>query len=83
MLSRFLVPPRLLTRGMTTTVDVAAAQTERITQKFTVVPRNEIIYAMGCGAGKRDLDLVYEGSKQFKALPTYGVVPGASPPFGN
>jgi hypothetical protein len=71
-------PPRIFTRYMTTKVDVAAAQKVRLKRVFTATPRDEIIYALGCGAGKKDLDLVYEGSKQFKALPTFGVVPGLS-----
>jgi len=34
-----------------------------------------ILYNLGVGAKKTDLDLVFEGSDDFQALPTFGVVP--------
>ena len=42
---------------------------------FEYVDRDVIMYALGVGAKRTDLDLVYEVSDQFKSLPTFGVVP--------
>jgi acyl dehydratase len=42
--------------------------------KFTYSDRDLIIYALGIGFTREDLDYVYEGAKDFKAFPTYGVI---------
>jgi acyl dehydratase len=42
--------------------------------EFTYQERDLIIYALGVGFNREDLEYVYEGSKDFKAFPTYGVI---------
>ena len=42
--------------------------------EFTYQERDLIIYALGIGFNKEDLEYVYEGSKDFKAFPAYGVI---------
>jgi acyl dehydratase len=42
--------------------------------EFTYSERDLIIYALGVGFTKEDLEFVYEGAKDFKAFPTYGVI---------
>ncbi|KAI9205184.1 uncharacterized protein BJ171DRAFT_84467 [Polychytrium aggregatum] len=57
-------------------VDVAKAQSIKFpSQTFSYSQRDVIIYALGVGARRTDLPLVYENSDKFVALPTYGVVP--------
>jgi 3-hydroxyacyl-CoA dehydrogenase/3a,7a,12a-trihydroxy-5b-cholest-24-enoyl-CoA hydratase len=41
--------------------------------EFSYTERDLIIYALGIGFPKGELEYVYEGSKEFKAFPTYGV----------
>jgi len=41
---------------------------------FNYNERDLIIYALGIGFGKENLGYVYEGAKEFKAFPTYGVI---------
>jgi acyl dehydratase len=42
--------------------------------EFTYEERDLIIYALGIGFTKDDLTYVYEGAKDFKAFPTFGVI---------
>ncbi len=42
--------------------------------EFTYQERDLILYALGIGFGREDLEYVYEGAKEFKAFPTYGVI---------
>lgn len=42
--------------------------------EYTFSERDLIIYALGIGFTKRNLEYVYEGAKDFKAFPTYGVI---------
>jgi 3-hydroxyacyl-CoA dehydrogenase/3a,7a,12a-trihydroxy-5b-cholest-24-enoyl-CoA hydratase len=42
--------------------------------EFSYSERDLIIYALGIGFTKDNLEYVYEGSKEFKAFPTYGVI---------
>jgi acyl dehydratase len=42
--------------------------------EFTYTERDLIIYALGIGFTKENLEYVYEGAKDFKAFPTYGVI---------
>ncbi|MBI5969464.1 MAG: MaoC family dehydratase N-terminal domain-containing protein [Deltaproteobacteria bacterium] len=42
--------------------------------EFNYNERDLIIYALGIGFGKENLEYVYEGAKDFKAFPTYGVI---------
>ncbi|ORZ40738.1 Fox2 protein [Catenaria anguillulae PL171] len=58
-------------------VDVEAAQRmdfPAITHKYT--ERDVILYALGVGATRNDLQWVYENSEKFHALPTYGIITG-------
>ncbi len=42
--------------------------------EFSYTERDAIIYALGIGFTKEDLEYVYEGAKGFKPFPTYGVI---------
>lgn len=42
--------------------------------EFSYTERDLIIYALGIGFTKDDLEYVYEGAKEFKSFPTYGVI---------
>jgi 3-hydroxyacyl-CoA dehydrogenase/3a,7a,12a-trihydroxy-5b-cholest-24-enoyl-CoA hydratase len=42
--------------------------------KFSYTERDLIIYALGIGFTREDMEYVYEGAKDFKAFPTYGVI---------
>lgn len=42
--------------------------------EFTYQERDLILYALGIGFTKDDLTYVYEGAKDFKAFPTFGVI---------
>ncbi len=42
--------------------------------EFSFDERDLIIYALGIGFPKEKLEFVYEGAKDFKAFPTYGVI---------
>ena len=42
--------------------------------EFSYTERDLIIYALGTGFTKENLEYVYEGAKDFKAFPTYGVI---------
>ncbi len=42
--------------------------------EFSYTERDLIIYALGIGFTRESLDFVYEGAKEFKAFPTYGVI---------
>jgi len=44
--------------------------------KYSYTPRDVALYALGLGATRKDLDLVYENADKFGVLPTYGVIPG-------
>ncbi|KAJ3126449.1 hypothetical protein HK098_007501 [Nowakowskiella sp. JEL0407] len=60
-------------------INVAAAQKATFpdfTLEYTF--RDVILYALGVGAKRTDLPLVYENSDSFMVLPTFGVVPGLS-----
>ena len=42
---------------------------------FEFMERDVILYALGLGAKRTDLSLVYENDEKFMALPTFGVIP--------
>lgn len=42
--------------------------------EFSYTERDLMIYALGIGFTREDLAYVYEGNKDFKAFPTYGVI---------
>ena len=50
---------------------------------FKYDDKDVILYNLGVGAKRNELNLVYEGSDNFQALPTFGVVPyfGADVPW--
>ena len=55
---------------------------------FEYSERDVILYALGVGAKRTDLPLVYENDEKFIALPTFGVIPAFSHqinhiPFGD
>lgn len=70
-------------------IDVAKAQAADFKPHvFEYTDRDAIIYALGVGAKRTDLDLVYEASPNFVTLPTYGVIPAfaclmQNVPFGD
>lgn len=51
--------------------------------EFSYDDKDVILYNLGIGAKRTELPLVYEGSEDFQALPTFGVVPyfGAAVPY--
>ncbi|KAL8691847.1 MAG: hypothetical protein Q9218_003025 [Villophora microphyllina] len=51
--------------------------------EFAYDDRDVILYNLGIGAKRTELPLVYEGSEDFQALPSFGVVPyfGAAVPY--
>lgn len=51
--------------------------------KFSYDDKEVILYNLGLGAKRTDLKWVFEGSEEFEALPTFGVIPyfGADSPF--
>ena len=42
--------------------------------EFSYTERDLMLYALGIGFTREDLSYIYEGNKDFKAFPTYGVV---------
>ena len=46
--------------------------------EYSYTERDLIIYALGIGFKKEDLEYVYEGSKNFTSFPTFGVIVPAS-----
>jgi multifunctional beta-oxidation protein len=51
-----------------------SAQGEEITMRYG--EKEVILYALGLGATRQDLHLVYENASNFMTLPTFGVIPG-------
>ncbi|PKI84989.1 hypothetical protein MVES1_000810 [Malassezia vespertilionis] len=45
------------------------------TSEFAYSARDVILYNLGIGATVKDLDFVYEQDDEFKAIPTFGVIP--------
>lgn len=57
-------------------IDVEKAkQTVMKSAPFEFKERDVILYALGLGAKRTDLSLVYENDEKFMALPTFGVIP--------
>ncbi|KAJ3274762.1 hypothetical protein HK104_004025, partial [Borealophlyctis nickersoniae] len=57
-------------------VDVAKIQKIEFGEStYTYGEKDVILYALGVGAKRTDLDLVYEASDKFAALPTFAVTP--------
>ncbi|KAL8752441.1 MAG: hypothetical protein Q9184_005732 [Pyrenodesmia sp. 2 TL-2023] len=44
--------------------------------EFSYDDKEVILYNLGIGANRTELPFVYEGSNDFQALPTFGVIPG-------
>lgn len=56
-------------------VDVSALNGQTATQTTIISPDRAILYALGVGAKRSELDVVYEGDSSFLVLPTMGVIP--------
>jgi hypothetical protein len=52
-----------------------AKQVTYAPSKYEYSDKEVILYNLGVGATKQDLNLVYENSENFMALPTFGVIP--------
>ncbi|CAK1364549.1 unnamed protein product [Cercospora beticola] len=52
-----------------------ATQAKSELSTYTYNDRDVILYNLGIGAKRTDLDLVFEGSDNFSVIPTFGVVP--------
>ncbi|KAG0261603.1 hypothetical protein DFQ27_002897 [Actinomortierella ambigua] len=65
----------------------AAKQLEFPAEVFEYKERDVILYNLGIGATRKELDLVYENNENFCAVPTFGVIPSFasmnSVPFGS
>jgi len=61
----------------------AAKKTDGKGTEFKYEEKDVLLYNLGIGAKKTDLPYVFEGSDDFQALPTFGVVPffGAETPY--
>ncbi|KAJ1546906.1 hypothetical protein HK096_004549 [Nowakowskiella sp. JEL0078] len=60
-------------------IDVISAQQAKFKDFiYEYTQKDVILYALGLGAKRTDLPLVYENSDKFITLPTFGVVPGLS-----
>ncbi|EPQ32092.1 uncharacterized protein PFL1_00289 [Pseudozyma flocculosa PF-1] len=56
--------------------EVKAAKREKIEEsEFTYGERDVILYNLGVGATEKELDLIFEQDDEFKAVPTFGVIP--------
>lgn len=53
----------------------AAKKIEATGTEFKYEEKDVILYNLGIGAKKTELDYVFEGAENFQALPTFGVVP--------
>ncbi|TPX42713.1 hypothetical protein SeLEV6574_g05450 [Synchytrium endobioticum] len=63
-------------KGSGPSIDVAGARKRQFAvDTFTYTERDVILYALGSGAKRFDLNFVYENAEEFVALPTYGVIP--------
>lgn len=60
-----------------------AKNTKAEGSEFSYDDKDIILYNLGLGAKRTELQYVFEGSDEFKVLPTFGVVPpfNATPPF--
>lgn len=57
-------------------VNVATAQNAVFASvDYSYTQRDVILYNLGLGAHRTDLDLVYESNDKFHAVPTFGVIP--------
>ncbi|OMJ17253.1 Peroxisomal hydratase-dehydrogenase-epimerase [Smittium culicis] len=60
----------------TKVVDVLAARNHKFAPtEFTYTQRDVMLYAVGIGASRRDLNIVYELSPSFQTFPTFAVIP--------
>ncbi|PVU88159.1 hypothetical protein BB561_006002 [Smittium simulii] len=65
-----------LSKAVSKSIDVQAARNHDFgTKKFTFTERDVMLYALGIGASRSDLELVYELSPKFKTFPTFAVIP--------
>ncbi|GAA5938562.1 uncharacterized protein JCM15063_005355 [Sporobolomyces koalae] len=55
---------------------VAKAKKEAQSEgEYTFTERDVALYNLGVGATEKELNLIFEGDDEFKALPTFGVIP--------
>ncbi|CAG8706651.1 27283_t:CDS:2 [Dentiscutata erythropus] len=60
-------------------IDVEAAKKQKFDPiECSYEERDVILYALGVGATRKDLQWVYENSENFHVLPTYGVIPAVN-----
>jgi multifunctional beta-oxidation protein len=60
-------------------IDVVAAKSHKFeSTTYTFTERDVILYALGVGATRKDLQWVYENDEKFAVLPTFGVIPGSA-----
>ena len=66
------------------TIDVEKAKEVVMkSASFEYSERDVILYALGLGAKRTDLNLVYENDENFMTLPTFGVIPAFSYQINN
>lgn len=53
----------------------AAKKVKYPTSKYEYTDKEVILYNLGVGATRKNLNLVYENNENFTALPTFGVIP--------
>lgn len=68
-------PSKPVKKSSSSSIDIEKARKasfEVCTHEYT--ERDVILYALGVGATRKDLDIVYENHENFFTLPTYGVI---------
>jgi len=62
--------------GGGSSIDVEAAKKQKFEpDTFEYKERDVILYALGIGATRKDLQWVYENNENFSVIPTFGVIP--------
>ncbi|EXX76763.1 bifunctional hydroxyacyl-CoA dehydrogenase/enoyl-CoA hydratase FOX2 [Rhizophagus irregularis DAOM 197198w] len=62
--------------GSSGKIDVEAAKKRKFESNvFEYKERDVILYALGVGSTRKDLQWVYENSENFSVIPTFGVIP--------
>src|SRR5581483_2542933 len=60
-------------------IDVEAAKKRKFkSETFEYNERDVILYALGVGATRNDLQWVYENNENFSVIPTFGVIPSVN-----
>ncbi|OMH82610.1 Peroxisomal hydratase-dehydrogenase-epimerase [Zancudomyces culisetae] len=72
----FKLPAQNVKAPKQVSVDVEAARADvGETKEFKYTERDVMLYAVGIGASRHDLNIVYENSPDFQVFPTYPVIP--------